>query len=187
MRFWQQHVIITGGSSGIGKAVARLLVKQGANVSIIARTPARLEATKTELEAIRIAETQRVIAVPADVAERSQIIPAVETAVDQIGPPQVLITCAGMSHPGHFIDLPVEIFEQTMAVNYFGTLYSIKAVYPWMVKQRHGHIVLVSSGAGLIGLFSYTAYSPTKFAVRALAESLRGELKPHGINITTQC
>jgi len=71
-----------------------------------------------------------------------------------------------------------------MAVNYFGTLYAIKAVAPAMVARRSGQIVLISSGAGLVGLFGYTAYAPSKFALRGLAESLRGELKPAGVAVT---
>ncbi len=69
-------------------------------------------------------------------------------------------------------------------VNYFGTLYSIKAALPAMETQKQGHIVLIFSGAGLIGLLGYSSYRPTKFAVRGLAESLRAELKPKNINIS---
>ena len=89
-----------------------------------------------------------------------------------------------MAHPGYFQELPLEIFERTMAVNYFGTLYSIKAVLPSMLERQRGHLVLVSSGVGLIGIFGYTPYSPSKFALRGLAESLRGELKPAGIHLS---
>jgi 3-dehydrosphinganine reductase len=70
-----------------------------------------------------------------------------------------------------------------MAVNYFGTLYPIRAVVPAMRARRRGAVVLISSGAGLIGLFGYTPYAPTKFAVRGLAESLRGELRPAGVHV----
>ena len=90
-----------------------------------------------------------------------------------------------MAHPGYFEQIPLEVFEQTMMVNYFGSLYSIKAVLPNYGSQiRRGNIVLVSSGAGLIGIYGYSAYCPSKFALRGLAESLRGELKPKGIGIT---
>lgn len=184
MQFWQQHVIITGGSSGIGKATAKLLAQKGSHVSIIARTPAKLETAKTEIEAVRADATQRVVALPADVTEYNQVARAIETAATQLGPPDVLITSAGIAQPGYFKDLPLEVFEHTMAANYFGTLYSIKAVLPLMAQRRQGHLVLVSSGAGLIGLFGYTPYSPSKFAVRGLAESLRSELKPDGIGVS---
>ena len=184
MDFRQQHVIITGGSSGIGKATAKLLAQQGAHVSIIARTPSKLDAAKSEIEEVRLDLTQIITANVADVSDCNQIIQAIKNIISQVGSPDVLLTCAGMAHPGYFRELPLEVFERTMAVNYFGTLYSIKAVLTAIEARRQGHIVLVSSGVGLIGLFGYTPYSPTKFAVRGLAESLRPELKPKGINIS---
>jgi 3-dehydrosphinganine reductase len=183
MLFDHQHVIITGGSSGIGKAIALQLIQAGANLSIIARTPSTLEAAKTELEAARSHPEQRVVALSADVACVDEVTGAIESAITQLGPPDMLIASAGIAHPGHFRDLPLSVFEQTMATNYFGTLYSIKAVLPAMERQRKGHIVLISSGAGLVGLYGYTPYSPSKFALRGLAESLRGELKEWGIDV----
>jgi 3-dehydrosphinganine reductase len=180
---FEQHVIITGGSSGIGKALALKLIQSRANLSIIARTPSTLEATKTELEAARSHPKQQVLALSANVACMAEVTGAIESAIAQLGPPDLLITSAGMAQPGHFRDLPLSVFEQTMAINYFGTLYSIKAVLPAMEQRRKGHIVLISSGAGLVGLYGYTPYSPSKFALRGLAESLRGELKEWGIDV----
>jgi 3-dehydrosphinganine reductase len=183
MLFEHQHAIITGGSSGIGKAIALKLARSGANLSIIARTPSTLEAAKAELEAARSHPKQRILALTADVACVDEVTGAIENAIAQLGPPDLLITSAGMAHPGHFRDLPLSVFEQTMATNYFGTLYSIKAVLPAMERRRKGHIVLISSGAGLVGLYGYTPYSPSKFALRGLAESLRGELNEWGIDV----
>jgi 3-dehydrosphinganine reductase len=181
--FEHQHVIITGGSSGIGKAIALKLARSGAHLSIIARTPSTLEAAKAELEAARLSPEQRVLELAADVACVDEVTEAIERAIAQLGPPDLLITSAGMAHPGHFRDLPLSVFEETMATNYFGTLYSIKAVLPAMEQRRKGHIVLISSGAGLVGLYGYTPYSPSKFALRGLAESLRGEMKEWGIDV----
>ncbi len=184
MKFQGQHAIVTGGSSGIGKATAILLAAAGANISIIGRTKSKLAAAVGEIEAARAASTQRVLAIPADVADRSHAEAAIARAIDQLGPADILITSAGIAHPGYFQELPIEIFEQTMAINYFGTLYCIRAVLPLMVARNKGHIVIISSGAGLIGIYGYTPYSPTKFALRGLAESLRGELKLKGINVS---
>ncbi|NJO93640.1 MAG: SDR family oxidoreductase [Hydrococcus sp. RM1_1_31] len=184
MKFNGQHAIITGGSSGIGKATAKLLVSKGSNVSIIARDRTKLEAAKAEIEAAKINPSQQIFTAAADVAHGQQIEKQIQTCIDTIGTPDILITSAGIAHPGYFQELPIEIFEQTMAINYFGSLYCIKAVLPSMEKQQRGHLVLVSSGAGLIGIYGYTPYSPTKFALKGLAESLRGELKPLGISIS---
>ncbi|MEM7030088.1 MAG: SDR family oxidoreductase [Chloroflexota bacterium] len=184
MNFKDQHAIVTGGSSGIGKATAKCLAQQGAHICIIARSNTKLEAAKAEIEAVRAEPTQNVVAISADVSDKDHLIQAIETAIDQLGPVDILVTCAGMARPGYFQSVPLDIFEQTMAINYFGTLYSVKAVLPSMIAQQRGHLILVSSGAGLIGLFGYTPYSPTKFAVRGLAESLRAELKPLNIQVS---
>src|SRR5205085_5374802 len=93
----------------------------------------------------------------------------------------VLVTCAGYSRPGRFEELDAATFRDQMDVDYFGTLHAVRAVTPAMIVRRRGHLVLVSSTAGLIGVYGYSAYAPAKFAVRGLAETLRGELKPYDI------
>ena len=183
MKYLDRHAIITGGSSGIGKAVATLLAQQGANLTLIARDRHKLAIAREEISTA--ANSRREIyTVSADVANRQEITTAVEQAIAQLGTPELLVTSAGMAHPGYFEQIPLEVFEQTMMVNYFGSLYSIKAVLPAMKTNRRGDIVLISSGAGIIGIYGYSAYCPSKFALRGLAESLRGELKPSGIGIT---
>ncbi|EAW37894.1 SDR family oxidoreductase [Lyngbya sp. PCC 8106] len=184
MNFNQKHAIITGGSSGIGKATAKLLAKSGANITIIARSPEKLETAKAEIEAVKLQSEQRVCTKVADVSDRIQVEIAIRNSVQELGVPDILITSAGISVPGYFQDLPIELFERTMAINYFGSLYAVRAVLAYMKPQKKGNIVLISSGAGLIGIYGYTPYSPSKFALRGLAESLRGELKPLGIQVT---
>ncbi|MEM9927442.1 MAG: SDR family oxidoreductase [Cyanobacteria bacterium P01_D01_bin.50] len=184
MKFYQKHAIITGGSSGIGKATAILLANQGASITIIARDRDRLEKAKVEIEAARVSPEQQIICISASVTEQIQIEQAITQAVEEIGTPDILITSAGIAHPGYFDELSLEVFEETMKINYFGTLYAIKSVLPLMIEKQQGHIVIISSGAGLIGIYGYTPYSPSKFALRGLAESLRGEIQPQGINIS---
>lgn len=184
MYFQQQHSIITGGSSGIGKATAQLLAKEGSHLTIIARNQEKLEIAKTEIEKYCISPDQKILTLTADVSDRTAIEQAIQKAIAEIGPPDILVTSAGVAHPDYVQNLSVDVFEQTMAINYLGTLYAIKAVLPEMEKRRRGHIVVLSSGAGLIGIYGYSAYSPSKFAVRGLAESLRGELKVLGINLS---
>ena len=179
-----KHAIITGGSSGIGKATAKLLAQQGANISIIARDRTKLETARQEIKASIINARQQILIFVADVAVRIQIERAIEKAIAHLGTPDLLITSAGIAHPGYFAEIPIEVFERTMAINYFGSLYAVKAVLPEMERAKRGNIVLVSSGAGIVGIYGYTAYCPSKFALRGLAESLRGELKPKGIGVT---
>jgi 3-dehydrosphinganine reductase len=153
-------------------------------VSIIARTRATLDAAAAEIAAARQSTAQRVLALPADVSARLALERAIAAAVEQAGPPDLLVTSAGIAHPGYFRELPIDVFERTMAVNYFGTLYAIRAVLPLMEARRRGHLVLVSSGAGLVGIYGYTPYAPTKFALRGLAESLRGEVRAAGVAVS---
>ncbi|MBW4612362.1 MAG: SDR family oxidoreductase [Desmonostoc vinosum HA7617-LM4] len=179
-----KHAMITGGSSGIGKAIATLLIKYGANICIIARNQTKLNSTKAELAALKTHPEQQILAISTDVSQWEQVQKAMNLAIASLGSPDLLITSAGIAHPGYFTELEIAIFEETMAINYFGTLYCIKAALPSMIQHQKGHIVVISSGAGLIGLYGYTPYSPSKFAVRGLAESLRGELKTTGLYIS---
>jgi 3-dehydrosphinganine reductase len=184
MNYAQKHALITGGSSGIGKATAILLAKQSANISIIARTQATLDAAKAEIEAACISKDQKVLAISADVGVRDQAESAVKEAVAALGVPEMVFTYAGLTHPSYFADIPVEIFEKLNSANYMGTVYILKAVIPGMQQRRSGNLVLMSSGAGLVGIYGYSAYSPTKFAVRGLGEVLRAEMKPYNIKVT---
>jgi 3-dehydrosphinganine reductase len=179
-----QHAIITGGSSGIGKAVAALLAREGTSITLVARRPDLLATARGEIDACRPNGMGRTHTYPADVADQKQIDVAIRAAIAELGPPDLLVTSAGIVVPGHFRTMPIEAFERTMAVNYFGTLYAIRAVLPAMEKEKRGHLLLMSSGAGLIGIHGYTSYSPTKFAVRGLAEALRSEAKIHGIGVS---
>ncbi|MBC8253099.1 MAG: SDR family oxidoreductase [Ardenticatenia bacterium] len=184
MDFHNQHTIITGGSSGIGRATARLLTRRGVHVSIIARRQELLDETLAELEPLREDPTQRLWAYSADVTDWEQTQQAIATLTADGYSPDILINAAGFAHPGYFEELPLEIFHKTMDTDFFGTLHPIKAVVPAMMEQRSGHIVNFSSGAGFAGIFGYTAYSAAKFAVRGFSDALRQEMKPYGIHVS---
>ena len=148
-------------------------------MSLIARGEERLKDAAAELAR----SDRRVSMAAADVARPDELSAAVDRLVAEQGPCDVLVTSAGMAHPGYFQDLDDAVFRDQMEVNYFGTLHAVRAVVPSMIERRQGAIVGVSSAAGLIGVFGYSAYGPTKFAVRGLMETLRTELAPYGISV----
>jgi 3-dehydrosphinganine reductase len=178
-----RHVLITGGSSGIGLALALRCAAAGARLTLIGRDPIKLTAAAITVQA-KNPGMPEVVSVPADVAVEADLTAAIQKAEAVHGPVDTLITSAGIARPGRFEEVPTAVFERTMAVNYFGTLYALKAVVPGMRARGSGSVVLISSGAGLVGLFGYTPYAPGKFALRGLAESLRAELKPAGVTVT---
>jgi len=168
------HVLITGGSSGIGLAAAREALGRGARVSIVARDPARLAVAAGQLGGT-------VATAPADVADRAALTAACDELVTRHGPVDVLLAAAGGAHPGYFTALGDDVFREQMEVDYFGTLHAVRAVVPSMVERGRGHLVLVASTAALVGVFGYSAYAPAKYAVRGLAETLRAELVHDGV------
>jgi 3-dehydrosphinganine reductase len=178
------HALITGGSSGIGKALAGRLAIAGYQLSLIARRDSLLADAATEIRSAAQGCDQRIEIYPADIADRMQAEAAVKAAIADLGPPELVITSAGIAVPGHFAEMSAAVFERSMAVNYFGTLYVIRAALPAMRSQKRGRIVVISSGAALMGLFGYASYGPSKFAVRGLAETLRAELRPDNIGVT---
>jgi len=178
-KFPGAHVLITGGSSGIGLACARLAIDRGGRVSLLARRPDALDEAAASLRAAG----GQVAVGAADVADDAQAVAAITTLTDALGPVDVAILSAGQTRPGYFQQLEPELFRQLMDVNYFGMVNVVRAVVPAMMERRRGSIVGVSSAAGLVGVFGYSAYTPTKFAVRGFLETLRAELAPYGIHV----
>jgi len=168
------HVVVTGGSQGIGLETARLLVGKGARVSIVARTEARLRAAAAELAGDTHYRA-------ADVTDAAALDAAIAALVDARGPVDLLVTSAGVAHPGYFDALPDDVFRAQMDLIYFGTLHAVRSVLPAMLERGRGGLVGISSGAALVGVFGYGAYSPAKWAVRGLMESLHAEYSHRGI------
>jgi 3-dehydrosphinganine reductase len=184
-QYWNKKVVlITGGSSGIGLAAAKQLAAVGAHVWLAARRRELLEAALKEVEAARRDRSQLCGIVPADVSDPEQVARVVETITKTAGTPDVVINSAGITQPGYVQELSLEVFEQLMRVNYFGTVYVTTAVLPAMMERGSGHIINISSMAGYLGVFGYSAYGATKFAVTGFSEVLRAEMKPHGIRVS---
>uniref|UniRef100_A0A8C4THX4 3-ketodihydrosphingosine reductase n=1 Tax=Erpetoichthys calabaricus TaxID=27687 RepID=A0A8C4THX4_ERPCA len=144
---------VTGGSSGIGKCIAIECYKQGAFITLVARDESKLLQAKKEVETCAINDKQVVLCISVDVSKDYE---QVESVIKQVS----------LFHS----------FARLMEINYLGSVYPTRAVITTMKERRVGRIMFVSSQAGQIGLFGYTAYSPSKFALRGLAESLQMEV-----------
>ena len=178
-----KRAIITGGSSGIGLAIARLLVREGVSVHLVARRMDQLRLAKQELAQIGSLSEDDIRIYSVDVSDNIQVS-NVLSPIAKEGNIDILINSAGITYPGTFVDQDLEIFKNLMNVNYFGTIYVIRAILPAMLRCGSGHIVNLSSVAGYLGTYGYSAYGATKFAIRGLSDVLRAELKPEGIHVS---
>jgi short-subunit dehydrogenase len=179
--------IVTGGSNGIGTAIARLLARNGANVFLIARTPEPLRLASQEVKQEARNASQRFGFFSADVSDQRVIQDAVKAAEAECGPVAVLVNSAGFHRTGYVEELPISDIEDEVRVNYLGTVYMVKQVLPGMIDRREGWIQNVSSLAGLKGIFGYAGYSGAKFAVMGFSEAIRSELRPYGISVSALC
>lgn len=178
------HVIITGGSSGIGAALAEACAARGDDVSLIARSQAALQAVRGDLETRFGKSGRRFHAEMADAGYGPAIAGAIAACETALGPCDTLVTSAGIVIPGRFEALSAEAFENQMRTNLFGTVNAVRAVYAGMKTRQRGKILMLGSGAGLIGIYGYTAYCASKYAVAGFAEALRAEARPHGITVS---
>ncbi len=182
--------VLTGGSSGIGLAVARELVKSGTSVILIARRPGPLAEAKASLEQIISGSSSaevKVRTLALDVSDSRDVKRKLPPFLDETGIPDLLYNGAGIAYPNHFESIPEEMFRQTMEINLGGTWNILSAVIPLMKAAGGGTVVNVSSLAGLIGTYGYTAYAASKFALVGLSQSLRNEMKPDGIDVRILC
>jgi short-subunit dehydrogenase len=177
---------VTGGSTGIGLAVAKRLAARGGDVAIFARREAPLRAAADEIARHRRRATQRVVWRQLDVADADAVGRVLDGAVAELGVPDVLINCAGRALPDYFERISLAQLDETMRINFYGCWHTIQALVPHM-RGRGGYIVNVASLAGLIGIFGHTDYAASKFAVIGFSEALRNELAPHRITVSVLC
>ncbi len=171
----RRPAFITGGSSGIGLELAKQLSARGHPVALFARDPGRLQAA---VEAIG----PSAFAYPCDVSDAAACAEAVARAIADLGAPGHAVANAGITEPGEFLGQSIALHRRHMEVNYMGALHFAHACTPHMGPGAR--LIFVSSVAAFFGIYGYSAYAPTKFAMRGLAEVLRVELAPRGITVT---
>lgn len=178
-----QLALITGGSSGIGFAIAEVLLSEGMTVAITARKPKRLEEAA---EALR-AKGGHVIAMPTDVSLASEVTAFVNHVMDEAGRIDLLVNNAGIYRLGEIVDLSEADWDAVLDINLKGAFLCTKAVLPIMKAQQSGYVVNISSVAGKTGFGGASAYCASKFALIGLTESLLEEGVKDHIRATAIC
>ncbi|ETW07798.1 hypothetical protein H310_02227 [Aphanomyces invadans] len=181
--FRGKHVLVTGGSEGLGRAIAHQLVAAGADVTIVARRAEVLQKVVDEVATSNSPSHGRIFFQTADVTREEAIERAVAQAQAQVGPIDLLIPCAGKALMGYSAKNTIGIHRKAMDLNFFGTLNTVNAVLPTMRQRQQGKICFVTTGCAMTSYIGYSAYSPSKYAVRGLADCLRNELSASGISI----
>jgi NADP-dependent 3-hydroxy acid dehydrogenase YdfG len=171
--------VVTGGSSGIGAAVARALSAGGARVALAARREEALLEVEDGLE------NRESIVASTDVTDRDQVDSLVSRAGEELGPVEILVNCAGVMYYTLMKNVREKEWERTVEVNCKGALNCIGAVLPGMLERGRGHIVTISSDAGRKVFPGLAVYSASKFFVEALSQGLRLETAGTGVKVTT--
>ncbi len=177
------HVIVTGGSSGIGLEVARIYGQRGARLTLIGRDADRLDAARRELVDKGGIPEGNIHTGAADTGSGPDVTEVIKSAEDAFGPCDILVTSAGIVDPGMFDQLSSKAFDYQVTTNVLGIANSVRAVYSGMKARGQGRIMIISSGAALIGIYGYTAYCASKSALTGFAEALSFESIGTGVDI----
>lgn len=173
--------LITGGSRGIGKAIALALAEEGVNVAITGRNEEKLKAVVQEIEQKGVKSAYAVF----DITSKTEVYGALEKLQKDFGKIDVLVNNAGIAAFGGILEMEDEKWEEIVKTNLFGAYYVVKAVVPSMVERKTGDIINISSTAGLKGNAMTSAYSASKFGLIGMSESMMLELRKQNIRVTT--
>ncbi len=181
--YQDKTAFIFGASEGIGASVVRALAEEGANVLAFSRNSKKLEALRASIKN----SSSRVQTENLDVTDAAAVQDTLARAVQKHGVPFFVMNFAGYARPGFIDQLELSEFRRMMDLNFFGTANVVKTLAPFLLEKKSGHIVNCSSMAGFLGLFGYTGYCASKFAVIGFSEALRREWAPYGIDVSVLC
>lgn len=173
--------LITGGSRGIGKAIALALAKEGVNVAITGRNEEKLKEVVQEIERKGVKSAYAVF----DITSKTEVYGALEKLQKDFGKIDILVNNAGVAAFGGILEMEDEKWEEIVKTNLFGAYYVVKAIVPSMVERKTGDIINISSTAGLKGNAMTSAYSASKFGLIGMSESMMLELRKQNIRVTT--
>jgi len=176
-----QVVLITGGSKGLGIAMARRFAAEGCRLAITARNREELHGAKRELER----RGAQVFSVPCDVTDEAQVKQMIAEVIAHFGRIDILVNNAGQIQVGPLTAMSVQDFDSAMKVMFWGTVFPTLALLPEMVKRHSGKIVNITSVGGKVSVPHMVPYTCAKFAATGFSEGLRAEMGPEGIQVTT--
>jgi len=185
--FNNKLAFIIGGSEGIGLATAQLLVERKSNVVIFSRNQNKLKSAFEQLTKYRKNEKQIIAYKAVDITQFEQVESILESSIDQYGTPDILMNTAGIAHPAYLDQIKVQQIQQMIDVNLLGPIYTCKVLLPHLLKKSEAYIVNVSSVAGYVGLFGYTAYCGSKFGIVGFSEALQAELAQSNVKVSVLC
>lgn len=175
--------VITGGSKGIGKAIAHELAREGCDIALCARNATELK--KAEKDISR--HGNRVLSVRADVRKPADVQKLVHTVEQKLGVATILVNNAGIGRFSEVLKMQEEDFRMTIETNLYGVFYVTKAFLPGMVHKKQGHIINVASLAGKNSFAGGSAYCSSKHALISFSECLMMEVRQHNIKVTSVC
>lgn len=185
MLLQRKTAFVSGGSTGIGFAIAKDFVLEGVNVVIFARNQHKLTDALHELKQ-HAAQHQKIEAFSLDVTDNEAVKNCFNKVIENIGAPDILINCVGIAQPHHFEQITYASFDKTIHANLYSMWNTIAAALPHM-KKNGGHIINTSSIAGYLGVYGYTDYCMTKFGIIGFSEALRQELHQYNIKVSILC
>jgi len=177
-------VIVSGGSTGMGKATAKNIVQLGGSVCIIARNAENLKKAVKEIESLKTNNKQFVEMISCDTTEMEQLKLLLIEFIEKYRVPDYLFNFVGYALPDYIENYKLEDFQKQIDGNYYGQLIPTLIMLPYFMKDKKGYITFVSSAVCYYPLIGYAAYAPAKYAILGLTEILRNELKPYNINIS---
>ncbi|MBE1301395.1 MAG: SDR family NAD(P)-dependent oxidoreductase [Alteromonadaceae bacterium] len=183
----EKTVLITGGSSGIGLDLAKAYAALGNNIILVARNQAKLDNAAGQCEALKTRSTQKISAYSVDVSQDADIQSLAQCVSHDFGAVDLVILSAGVVQNIPFMQHSDADFTHIMHTNVMGSRAVLKHLLPAMIEKKHGHICFVSSLAGIVPVYGYSAYSASKFAILGMAGALKQELYQQGIGVSVLC